>query len=248
MDPVPAGLEFPAGRPQLTSGSQLLLTPGTAWPVEGYFLGWRGPKVALPMLASFQALCGFLWHAGLGEGEQSFPRGLGQPWEYVLHSSQALMMLTLLLQAYFESHQTLPSMLGAHDLLYYHPGLSRVGGWSWVQQRSGQSSHLVEPLDTLVYFQQWHLFTLGVDNTGLWAHAIPCVRGLIPSQSYLWVCATPGYWNVIEKSRNKRKAYLLTLAHLPAPPSLTFLTCGLTMKGAWAQPAYPCLCGRSCSV
>ena len=24
----------------------------------------------------------------------------------------------------------LPNMLGAHDLLHYHPGLSRVGGWS----------------------------------------------------------------------------------------------------------------------
>ena len=167
---------------------------------------------------------------GWGKESRASPdRGLGWPWEYALHSSQALMMLTLLFQGYFKSHQTLPNMLGAHDLLHYHPGLSRVGGWSWFQQCSGQPSHLVEPLDTLVYFQQQHPFTLVVVNTSPQAHTIPCVQGLIPSQSCLWVCATPGYRNVVEKSRNKRKVYLLTLAYLPAPPSLTFLTCGLML-------------------
>ena len=196
----------------------------------GISWGERGPRWLFLCRLLSKHLVDSYDMQGCGKERRASPdRRLGRPWECALHSSQALKTPTLLLQGYFESHQALPNMLGDHDLLHYHPGLSRVGGWFWVQQGSGQSSHLVEPLDTLVYFQQLHPFTLGVGNTGPQAHAVPCVQGLIPSQSYLWVCATLGYWNVVEKSRNKRKVCLLTLAHLPAPPSLTFLTCGLML-------------------
>ena len=131
MDPVPVGLKFSAGRPQPISGSQLLSTPGLLPDLMGGISwGESGPRWLFLCRLLSKHLVDSYDMQGCGKERRASPdRRLGRPWECALHSSQALKTPTLLLQGYFESHQALPNMLGDHDLLHYHPGLSRVGGW-----------------------------------------------------------------------------------------------------------------------
>lgn len=164
-DTVPAGLKVSAGRTR-TGGtspgdSQLIPSLGLLHDPSGRnFLGWRGPRVALPPQAGFQAPCWLLRHAGLEAQESraspdqvqgaccvSDSAGLGWAWECALLAGPK------------DAHAAAPGShqepLGSSPYARCPPPLEMpsrfiLQRWqSWTQQCSGQSSHLVYPLDTV---------------------------------------------------------------------------------------------------